>query len=152
MQLVTQFSVFLVNKPGVLARVARQIAASRINILAMTMMDSSEHGVLRLVVERPEILRKAIRELNLPMTEAEVLMVEMPNRPGALAEVCRLLADEHVNINYAYCTTGAKGGKTKGIFKVADVKKAMRLLEPRGKNRKNGDMKHKLRRPAALRS
>lgn len=152
MELVTQFSVFLVNKPGVLARVARQIAASRINILAMTMMDSSEHGVLRLVVEKPEVLRKSLKELNLPMTEAEVLMVEMPNRPGALAEICHLLADEHVNINYAYCTTGAKGGKTKGIFKVADVKKAMRLLEPKTKGKKKGDMKHKLRRPAALRS
>lgn len=152
MELVTQFSVFLVNKPGVLARVTRQIAASRINILAMTMMDSSEHGVLRLVVEKAEVLRKALKELNLPLTEAEVLMVEMPNRPGSLAEVCHRLADEHVNINYAYCTTGAKGGKTKGIFKVADVKKAMRLLEPKGKGKKKSDVKHKLRRPATLRS
>ncbi len=151
MELVTQFSVFLVNKPGILAKVTRQLATERINILAMTMMDSSEHGVLRLVAEKPDVLRKAIKELNLPMTETEVIMVEMPNRPGALAEVCNLLAEEHVNINYAYCTTGAAGGKTKGMFKVADVKKAMRLLRPKGKRKTKSDMKHKLRRPKSSR-
>ena len=149
MDLVTQFSVFLVNKPGVLAKVTRQIAQAKINVLAMTMTDSSEHGVLRLVGADPGSLRSALGELNLPTTEAEVLMVTMANRTGALADVCNKLAEAHVNISYAYCTTGASGGKTKGVFKVADNKKAMKVLKEKGPRRR--DMKGKLRRPAALR-
>lgn len=149
MDLVTQFSVFLVNKPGVLAQVTRQIAQAKVNVIAMTMTDSSEHGVLRLVTEHPEKLRTALSKLNLPTTETEVLLVTMPNKTGSLAEVCGKLAEAHVNISYAYCTTGAQGGKTKGIFKVADAKKATKVLKAKGANRR--DAKKKLRKPAPLR-
>lgn len=149
MELVTQLSVFLVNKPGVLAQVARQLAHAKVNVVAMTMMDSSEHGVLRLVPGEPEKARKALAELNLPTTETDVLLVEMANRPGALADVCSRLAEAHINISYAYCSSGIRGGKTKGVFKVADNKKAMKVLKTPGDKRR--DMNHKLRRPAVLR-
>lgn len=148
MQLVTQYSLFLVNKPGLLARISRHLAQAKINVIAMTMMDSSEHGVLRIVVgNSPEKFRAAIADLNLPLTETDVLLVEMSNRPGALAEVCGKLAEAHINISYAYCTTGTKGGRTNGVFKVADTKKAMKVLSrPATKHR---DLKDKLRRPVA---
>lgn len=149
MELVTQFSVFLVNKPGVLAQVTRQIAQVKLNIIAMTMSDSSEHGVLRLVTTDGQRVREALAALNLTVTETEVLLITLPNRPGALAEVCQKLADAHINISYAYCTTGASGGKTKGVFKVADVKKAMKVLKDRAP--KTRDMKKRIRRPARLR-
>lgn len=150
MQLVKQYSLFLENKPGLLAQVAKQLARARINVLAMTMMDSSEHGVLRMVVsDGIEKFRSAVTELNLPMTETDVLLVDMPNRPGSLAEVCGKLAESHINISYAYCTTGAPGGKTNGVFKVADVNKAIKVLsKPVAKHR---DMKKKVRRPMVKR-
>ncbi len=150
MQMVTQYSVFLENKPGLLAQVARQLAKSKINVLAMTMMDSSEHGVLRMVVsDGAEAFRAAVAALNLPMTETEALLVDMPNRPGALAEVCGRLAEAHINISYAYCTTGAPGGKTTGVFKVADIKKAMKVLAKHGPKRR--ESKQVIRRPMASR-
>lgn len=149
MQLVTQFSVFLINKPGVLAQVTRQIAQARINIVAMSMADSSEHGVLRIIADDPARLRVALASLNLPTTETETLIVTMANRSGALAEICQKLADAHINISYAYCTTGVQGGKTKGIFKVADSRKAMKVLKETSQKRKLG--KENLRRPAVLR-
>jgi len=149
MELVTQFSVFLVNKPGVLAQVARQIAQAKINIVAMTMADTSEHGVLRLVTTDGDRIRRALAELNLPVTETDVLLITMPNRPGALADVCQKLAAAHINISYAYCTTGSSGGKTKGVFKVADVKKAIKVLK--NKSAQSRDMKKKIRRPVTLR-
>jgi hypothetical protein len=150
MELVKQFSVFLVNKPGVLAKVTRQLAQAKVNVVAMTMMDSSEHGVLRLVATNPDKLRKTISELNLPMTETEVALVELANKPGALADVCGQLAQAHVNINYAYCTTGARSGKAKAIFKVADLKKAQKILDKK-RSGKSRDMTQKLRRPVVLR-
>src|SRR5512147_1023323 len=124
MDLVTQFSVFMVNKPGVLAQAAQQLAQAKINVTAMTVMDSSEHGVLRLVAADTDKARIDLRKLNLPTTETEVLMVEMSNRPGALADVCMRFAHAHINISYAYCTTGGPGGKARAVFKLADTHKA----------------------------
>ncbi|MGA2499962.1 MAG: ACT domain-containing protein [Tepidisphaeraceae bacterium] len=124
-----QFSVFLVNKPGVLAQVTRALAEEKINIVAMTLVDSQEHGVLRFVAEDALSARKTLMLLNLPTTETEVLRMELSNRPGALADVAGLLGENHININYAYCTSGAPGGKTTAILKVADLAKAQRVLK-----------------------
>lgn len=136
MNLQTQLSVFLVNKPGVLGQVCDLLAKARINITALTMMDSSEHGVLRLVVDDPARARQALSKINVPMTETEVLCVDMDDHPGAMADVCRMLGEAHINIGYAYCTTGARGGRATGVLKVADSKKALKVLTtPRTKRR-----------------
>lgn len=132
----TQVSVFLVNKPGVLARVCQKLAEDHINIVAMSMMDSTEHGVLRMVVENAPLARASLQSLDLPTTETNVLVATLPNRPGALADVVARLATSHINVNYAYCTTGAPGGRTLGIFKVADVSKAIQVLGERRPRRK----------------
>ena len=70
---LNQFSVFLVNKPGVLAQVTGALAAEKINLLAMTLVDSQEHGVLRMVIDNAAQARDVLKKLNLPMTETEVL-------------------------------------------------------------------------------
>ena len=125
----SQFSVFLVNKPGVLAQVTKALAQEKVNVTAMTLVDSQEHGVLRFVAEDAPATRQVLQQLNLPMTETEVLCLDLPNRPGALADVAGLLGENHININYAYCTSGAPGGRTTGVFKVADLKKAQHVLK-----------------------
>jgi len=129
MEIATQFSIFMVNKPGVLAQLLGEFARAKINIVAMTVMDSVEHGVLRIVLAEPEKTREVLAKLNAPHNETDVLCVNLTNKPGALAIVTEKLAKEHINISYAYCTAGAKGGRTTGILKVADVRKAMRILE-----------------------
>lgn len=129
MNVAIQFSIFMVNKPGVLAQVLGEFAQAKINIVAMTMMDSVEHGVMRVIFDAPEKAREVLSKLNMPCNETEVLCVELDNKPGALASVAEKLARNHINIAYAYCTAGARGGRTTGVLKVADVKKAMRLLE-----------------------
>lgn len=136
----TQFSIFLANKPGVLAQVVRRLASNRINIVALSMMDSTEHGVLRLVVEKPDAARQALTGVDLPRSEQTVLVATLPNRPGALADVVERVAAGHVNVHYAYCTTGARNGKTLGIFKVDNVNKAMQLLSERAPRRKSETM------------
>jgi len=132
----TQFSIFLINKPGVLARICQQIAADKVNIIAMSMMDSTEHGVLRIVAEKPEVIRSSLMALNVPMTEAPVMLTPLPNRPGALADVMERLASARISINYAYVTTGSRGGKTVGIFSVSNASKAMQVLQERKPKRK----------------
>ena len=142
-----QFSVFLVNKPGVLSQIFRELARAKVNIINIAMMDTTEHGVLRLIADDPGTARKLFMGLNIPVTETEVLAVELANRPGAAAELCDRLASAHINIAYMYCTGGVAGGKTLVVIKVPDIKKAMKVLENNGKSPRR-DMKIKLRRPA----
>lgn len=148
MQTQTQFSVFLINKPGVLAQTLTALAAEKINLMAMTMMDSMEHGVLRLVTDKPEKTRALLNRINASVSEAEVLCLTLSNQAGALADIASKLAGAHININYAYCTAGARGGKTTGILKVADPKKAIKILDALAKKRKTAAQKKqgKLRR------
>lgn len=129
MYVATQFSIFMVNKPGVLAKVLGEFAHAKINIIAMTMMDSAEHGVMRVVFATPEKAKEVLSKLNMPYNETEVLCVNLANKSGALAAIAEKLSKNHVNISYAYCTAGAKGGRTTGVLKVADVKKTMKILE-----------------------
>lgn len=129
MNIETQFSIFMVNKPGVLARALSEFAQAKINIIAITMMDSMEHGVMRVVFAAPEKAKKVLTKLNMPYSETNVLCIKLTNQSGALASVAEKLAKNHINISYAYCTAGAKGGRTTGILKVANVQKAMKVLQ-----------------------
>src|SRR5207302_46972 len=116
------------------------LGEAKVNLIAVTLVDSQEHGVLRLVSEGVDSTRAVLKKLNLPMTETDVLCIDLPNRPGALADVATLLGKEHININYAYVTSGAPGGRTTGIFKVADPKKAMQVLKKSGSKHKEPDL------------
>ncbi|MGB2984530.1 MAG: ACT domain-containing protein [Phycisphaerae bacterium] len=147
MEKYVQFSIFLVNKPGVLSQIFRELAKAKINITSIAMMDSVEHGVLRMMVEDPGTARSILQKLNVPITETDVLGVTLANRPGAAADLCERLSSSHISIGYMYCTTGAKGGKTMVVIKVPDIKRAIKVLGESRNTRR--DMKIKLRRPAA---
>lgn len=129
MYLETQYSIFMVNKPGMLAKVLTAMATAKINVVAMTMMDSMEHGVMRLVGSDSRKIRDVLNGLNAQFNETDVLCLNLSNRAGALADVVEKLSKSHINISYAYVTAGARGGRTTGILKVADVKKAMKVLD-----------------------
>ena len=128
METTKQVSVFLENKPGRLAQVLLALAREKVNVIALCIMDSHEHSVLRLAVNDVPKTAEVLRGLNAQYTEAEVLVVDLRNQPGALAHVCEQLASEHVNIDYAYCSSGGRNGKVVGIFKVSNVEKALRVL------------------------
>lgn len=128
MQVVKEFSVSLVNKPGVLAGVMKALDKGKVNVVAMTLSDSAKHGVLRLVVAQPATGAKVLGALGVPVSQNDVLQVKLTNRSGAMAEVAGKLAEAHMNINYAYCTSGAAGGRTTGIINVESLGKAMKVL------------------------
>jgi hypothetical protein len=128
MDTTKQVSVFLENRPGKLANVLLALAREKVNVVALTIMDSHEHSVLRLVTsDLPQTLQ-VLDGLNASHTESEVLMVELRNQPGALAHVCEQLAAAHINIEYAYCSSGGKNGKVSGVFKVSNIQKATQAL------------------------
>ena len=147
MQTTKQISVFLENKPGRLANVLLALAREKVNITALTVMDSHEHNVLRFVVDDRDKARKVLKEMSTPVTETDVLLVELRNQPGELAHVCELLGAEHVNIEYAYCSSGGRNGKTVGIFKLANAAKAGKVLS----STSNGAQRRKAAAPRPLR-
>ena len=145
----TQFSVFLANKPGVLSQIFRELAKAKVNIVSIAMMDSMEHGVLRMIVDNPGSARSLFQRLNVAANETDVLAVTLPNRPGAAADLCDRLAVKHINIGYMYCTSGAPGGKTVVVLKVLDIKQAIKVLD--SQKSPSRDVRMKIRRPAATR-
>ena len=149
MEQCVQFSIFLANKPGVLSQIFREVAKAKINVISIAMMDSIEHGVLRLIVEDPEAARPVLKHLGIPVNETDVLTITLANRPGAVADLCERLSASHINIGYMYCTAGARGGKTLAVLKVPSIKRAFKLIN--GPKNKRRDMKVKLRRPTAAR-
>jgi hypothetical protein len=134
MQTRKQVTVFLENKPGRLAQVLSTLAHHKINIVALSVMDRHEHGVLRLVTEDDAASVKVLQTLNAHFTESDVLAVELRNQPGALAHICERLAEEHVSIEYAYCSSGGRNGKVFGIFKVSNLEKAQRIVNESSRN------------------
>jgi hypothetical protein len=128
MEIAKQVTAFLENKPGRLANICSALGREKINIQALTVMDSKEHSVLRLVTDDLERTKNALNSLGTPFQETEVLIIEMENRPGALAKICEKLAAEHINIDYAYCSAGTRNGRAISIFKVSSPTKASHAL------------------------
>jgi len=128
METTRQVSVFLENKPGRLANVLSALAREKVNVTAMTVMDSHEHSVLRLVTGDLAKTVQVLRALGTPYTETDVLLVELRNQPGALAHMCEQLAGEHINIDYCYISSGGRNGRVMGVFKLPSNEKAMRVL------------------------
>ena len=124
-----QLSVFLENQPGVLAKLAQALASGRVNLLGMSVSDTVDHAVVRLVVDNPARARRILEEANLLVVENDVLAVPLANRPGALSDTAQRLARAHVNIEYAYGSGVAKKGARALLFlRVSDTKKALRVL------------------------
>src|SRR5438128_12553560 len=101
METTKQISVFLENKPGRLANVLLALARVKVNIVALTVMDSHEHNVLRFVVDELDRARQVLKDMSIPNALVEVMQVDLRNQPGELAHVCELLAAEHIDIEYA---------------------------------------------------
>jgi hypothetical protein len=85
--------------------------------------------VMRLVGSSSQNIREVLNRLNMQFNETDVLCMNLPNKAGALADVTGKLAEAHINISYAYVTAGARGGRTTGVLKVADMSKAMKVLD-----------------------
>src|SRR5207244_5545985 len=99
METAKQISVFLENKPGRLANVLSALAVEKVNITAMTVMDSHEHSALRMVTTEPDRAVQVLKGIGTPYAETDVLVVELRHQIGALAHVCELLGSSHINID-----------------------------------------------------
>jgi hypothetical protein len=128
MQITKQLAIFLENKPGTLARLCDALAAAKINIYAITVSDTIDHSVIRLVVSDPRKTLLLLEEHGTLVVEDDVLMVDGDNKPGALGKICHRLAAAKVNIEYCYCATSPDAKKGLLILRPSDPKKALKVL------------------------
>ncbi|MBI4488491.1 MAG: ACT domain-containing protein [Deltaproteobacteria bacterium] len=128
MKVCRQLSVFLENKPGTLAQVSSALAARRINILAFSISDAVDHGVVRMVVSNPVQAAHILGDGGMMVVESDVVALDLPNKPGALARLADRLSKTRVNIEYAYGTTGGTRGKAQVILKVDNIQRARKVL------------------------
>ncbi|MES2570364.1 MAG: ACT domain-containing protein [Verrucomicrobiota bacterium] len=128
MEIAKQLSVFLDNKPGTLSKVCDALAAAKINIYALTISDTIDHAVVRMVVSDPNTALHIFGDRGVLVVENDVLMLDNSNKPGALAKIADKLAKARINIEYAYLATspGAKLGLL--ILRVKNPTKALALL------------------------
>ena len=125
-----QLSIFLDNKPGVLAKLCRALAKAEISLRALSVSDSVDHAVVRMVVDKPAKARRLFEEHNLLVLANDVLAVSLPDRPGALGRVSGRLAKARLNISYLYGS--GSGGDADGILYMrveGPIKKALAALK-----------------------
>jgi hypothetical protein len=132
MRTAKQISVCLENKPGRLAALCKCLAQKKINIIAISVAETTEQGVVRMVVDKPAAALKAIAECG-PMTcaQMDVLLVDLPNEVGVLAELSARLASKRINVNFVYGSTGAGRGKTNIVIGTPNIKGAAKAIRSR---------------------
>ena len=124
-----QLSVYMRNEPGELAKICNNLAESGINIMGITVADTVDHAVDRLILDKTEQARKILEESGLLVVGTRVLVIELDNKPGQLARVAEKLADCSINIEYAYCTVSPDQESGFLIIKVPNPDEALKLLE-----------------------
>jgi hypothetical protein len=119
-RLVKQVSVFLENKSGRLREVCATLGAAGINIRALCVADTSDFGILRLILDDPDGAREALLEQGFSVGETSVLAVQVPDWPGGLAGVLGALSGQEVNVEYMYSFFTRLEGKAVVVFRVSD--------------------------------
>lgn len=128
MPIQKQLSVFLPNRPGVLARTCSILSDAGVNIMAMAVHDSVDNAVVRFLVDHPTKALLLLEQEELYVLEQEVVVVDLDHHPGALARTCRALAEADINIFYAYCTAIRQQERGCLVLKTDQPERALEIL------------------------
>ena len=128
MEFVNEVTAYLENKPGRLAKICSALAAEKVDIQALSVMDTEGPSVLRFITSDLETTKTVLTSLGTEFRLTEVLAVPIENRAGSLAKVLERLAAEHINVEYAYASTMSATGKSVRIFHTSNPKKAAQVL------------------------
>ena len=124
---VEQITLFLENRLGILADLCVHLSESKINIQAISTLDATDIGSVRLVVDRPDLAKEVFTEVGVPYSTTSYLAVRMPNHPGGFASIARMLSLAGINIDYIYASSIPDTAMALGIFGVSDPDRAIAL-------------------------
>jgi hypothetical protein len=129
---VAQVSVFLENRTGGLADVVDVLAKNGIDIHAVTLADMSDFGILRIIVEDADQAKKVLKAAGFTADKTRVVAVEVPDRPGGLAETLAVLRRHEINVEYMYSAARKRGERAIVILRVDEIAKAAGALRDAG--------------------
>ena len=127
-----QISVFLENNAGRLAEVTRVLAQAGINLRAISIADTADFGILRIIANDCNEALKALKDAGFTTRVSDVAAVEIDDKPGSLARVMELFQRSMVNIEYLYASLEGKTGKAVVIFKLEDHRKGLQIIRENG--------------------
>jgi len=130
--IIKQISIFMENTTGRLADVTALLAKAGINLRAISIADTTDFGILRMVADQPDAAVKLLRESGFTARETDVIGVEVPDQAGELARIMSLFRDEGVGIEYLYASLEHKKDKAVIVIKVDDIKAGLAMLEKHG--------------------
>lgn len=128
MRIVEQLAVFIANKPGTLVEVCEALAGDRVNIYGLTISDTVDHAVVRMVVSDTRKALAIFESRGTLVVETEVIMIENDNKPGSLSRIAKALASHKINIEYAYLASMPTAKKGLLILRVQDPRKVLKIL------------------------
>ena len=136
---VKQLSIFLENRSGRLSEVTRVLGDANVNIRALSLADTSDFGILRLIVDRPDEAYNILKQGGFTIRETDVLAVEVADQPGGLARLLDRFASSGINVEYMYAFVEKSGDQAIMIFRVEDPERAAELLTESGVRLLSGD-------------
>lgn len=129
---VDQISVFLENKPGSLENVTRLLKSANVNIRTLSLADTTDFGILRLIVNDVDTSLAALKENGLRVSKTIVVAVEVPDRPGGLHSILEVLSQNGINVEYLYAFVEKSGENAVIIFRFDTPDKAIDVLLKNG--------------------
>ena len=129
---VEQISIFLENKPGRLVEVTRILEEGQINIRALALADTSEFGILRVIVNDNQAAQRLLKDHGYTVGVNEVVAVEVEDRPGGLARILEVIENADANIEYMYAFVRQSGQNAVLIFRFDDIRAASAVLKLEG--------------------
>lgn len=132
--IIKQISIFLENRSGRIYEVAKIFADKGINILAVSMAETADFGIMRMITDDSEKAAAILDANNFSFQLTPVIAVDVPDQPGGLAAVLRQFADAGINIEYMYSMPGREHDRATMIFRTENVHDAVGALQAQGVN------------------
>ena len=123
-----QLAVFMDNRPGMLAHTCNALAKAKINIIALSILDTVDHAIVRMIVDKTKEAEQVLAGMHAMVQRRDVVFMDVPNAVGELAKIAERLAEAGINLEYAYCTASTEHSAGAIVLRTNDLEATINAL------------------------